>query len=220
MKTAWLLKGDLTEEATKRIKKLFSDDGAVFDKVMSWLEKHEKMPRITSDITIELCRQTEINPDYLNDIFAAAFQILQAASSHDLTVDDLYADFTALQCCPNRERLDRILKLSEKYNEFFRIKSTQDSGAPLLESASLSTLLKPVIKKRFSFISDKLEQYRPEVTGMIPMVSFEMNLSNKISYTFQLTAEGFEHFVNDIMALRIELAQMMKAHETNRKSDE
>ncbi len=123
-----------------------------------------------------------------------------------------------MEVSPSSDILDRIEQLSKKYDRFFRIHRSTMRGAPLLKGGNYSAFLKPVLKKYFDFAKDDIEKYSPDIQLFLPMVMFEMTLTDDSTFSFQLDVETFDHFFDDIVALRIELTQVMKAMEAKDES--
>jgi len=212
MKTTIFLTEELEEKEIKRIKDLQEAKDSLFKEIQKWFLEQNEYPRITKELTKEIAQKVDCSAKDVNKAFMSVYWINNLFIEYDNdSPDDFFEDIKSINpdIIVDEEillnRLKEIYNITSKYRIFVKSRNTKFFGAPILKSSSSSVIIKPVIEKRFEFDKQNIKDYRPRIIKKEPCVLIELNDSDDNHLYFQMDSDNFERFINDMIALQIEL---------------
>lgn len=212
MKTNYFSMNSLSDDQKKDLKTMIEAKDELFREIEQWFDSHNSIPRITNKVTKIFVDKTGFDVDIVNDVFASFYFLLKILTKEGNDSDNLIEDLKSLYSdqITNenslKTRIKSIGSIAKKYELLFKRHLTQIAGCPVLTNASTSVIIKPIIKKGFDYDEIDIKDYKPKVIEYAPSVLIELRRENdSTDFVFQMTPDNFVRFLNDLIALQIEL---------------
>ena len=212
MKTSFFLENELDEKDIERIKTIQAADEGLFSLIKNWYLDQPEFPRINRKLTKEFASKTNKSAEEVNKVIKSIFFLNRLFIDYEGdTVDNFIDDIKVVN--PSiivdettfKNRLDDIQNISSVFRMFVKSETAKSAGAPMLDSSNTSVILKPVIDEIFDFDKQDIKDYNPQIVKYEPCVLIQLKNSNGKSISFQMDSESYERFLNNLIALQIEL---------------
>jgi hypothetical protein len=212
MKTTFFLENELEEEDIEKIKNFQRSDINLFNLIKDWFLQQSEFPRIDHKLTRRFAKETNKSAEEVNNTILSIYWLNRILTEYkDDSMEDFIEDIKILN--PEiiedeaifKDRLNSVLNISKVYSKFFKSEKAKSAGAPMLKSSSTNVVLKPVIEEKFDFDKLDIKDYKPQIIKYEPCVLIELSDSNDKTLSFQMDSLSFERFLNNLIALQIEL---------------
>lgn len=212
MKTSFFLNNEFEEDDIEIIKKFQVADSSLFDKIVEWFLSKKEFPRINKEVLKQFAIEFDKSAEEVNNAFSSIFWFNSLFSKNEqIILDDFLLDIERIypQSIVDKslfsERLQKIINISDIYRMYYKIEKAKNAGSPKLKYGSTSVILKPVIDEKFDFDCLDIKEYKPVILKYEPCVLLEFTDTNDKSLSFQMDSEAYERFLNNLIALQIEL---------------
>lgn len=212
MKTTFFLENELEEKDIVKLKNLQESDNDLFNMISDWFLEQSEYPEFNSNLTKVFALKTNKSAEKVNNTLVSIYWLSRIFTDYkDDSTNDFIEDIKSLN--PDlvideailKERITSVHSISKVFSAFFKAESTKSAGAPLLKTSSANVILKPVIAEKFDFDKQDIKDYKPQIIKYEPCVLIELSDSNNKSLSFQMDSLTFERFLNNLIALQIEL---------------
>lgn len=217
MKSELFRKLSIEEVAYPRLMSALSSDEKVFDIIFDYLKSLDDYRQIDPNQVEKIADSINFAAKEVVDLVGILIGFLELLTRHDDKIDDVLDDmiedskgeFSLGE--KERARLNRFDEIRDNYLMSRQRGFAKVSGNKVFLSMSTSVALKPVLEKRYDNDTDKIDEYEPKMNGFVPVVMIEIKRrEDETSYAFQMSKAMFAEFLNDLLALRIELEQVEK----------
>jgi len=212
MKTKLFLSEKIEESDIEKIKNLQEVKPELFLEIKNWFLEQNEHPRINTKLTVKFAESTNSSAEeVINTVNSIYWLNLLLNDYSEDTPEDIIEDLKLINpdCIINEEtlysRFKDVGEIASKFSLFVKSQRTKGYGAPTLKGSNSTIIIKPVIDKRFVFDEQDIKDYKPNILKNEICVLIELQDSNNKNFSFQTDAENFERFLNDLIALQIEL---------------
>lgn len=161
----------------------------------------------------ELVRKSNLSADFIIDAlsaFRAAVRFFSLNSTNNKT-DELIEDI--IEYCSDsvteieslKDKLLQISKLAPKYGIALKEDGVKVDVLPILKALNGTVVFKPVFEERFDFNEIDIKDYKPKFIKQVACIVLELRNSDGVSFYVQFGTSEYEQFLNELIALQVEL---------------
>ncbi|MCK4666398.1 hypothetical protein KAU33_06600 [Candidatus Dependentiae bacterium] len=212
MKTNFFTRYSFDKEDQEKILAIQEIDDSLFNLIESHIID-KKAIRSASDNEIrELVKSSGVEAGViLNSVNRVFWLVRLLANNYQDSIQDFTDDIKELY--PNAvkdettlvSRFEKINHIAFDFRPLLKTNRVKKEGLPTLEETSTTVVLKPVFEERFDFDKIDIKDYKPKRMKQVALAVIELKNSYDNYFTFQLDSFEFEQFLNDLIALQIEL---------------
>ena len=212
MKTKYFAKADLDTDEKDSIKSIQEIEEDLFCLMETYLKERKSLPWSKEDNLKHLASLSSLPPqnllkvydDFLNLIYFLSDlqdeEITLIIEDIQLTHESIIIDKKKLQ-----DRLDRINNLLTIYKPLIKKQRVRREGTPNLIGFDSTVIIKPVFEDRFKVGEMEIKNYKPKIINKVPCIIITLKNSNNEYFSLTMDSKNFEEFLNNLIALKIEL---------------
>lgn len=220
MKTKYFKEASLSDDGKKKLQIFAGISVQTAEKLIGWFEQQTMYPRMDYHDRFQLAQITGESGEIVQKCSSILKLFIDRIIDKNENVNDFYEDIKSANLVPSEigyKTLDVIFAkmpdLIAKFRILRRQRVTESSGIATLTYCSSCSILKPILRKRFEYGVDKINEYLPEHIGYCVMAMIELEKSNDQKFSFQMNSDDFNRFISELLSLQAEMRQLENVSE-------